>query len=145
MIRRPPRSTRTDTLFPYTTLFRSRIDHLLALVGQLRRRLVLPRLDLTDFAGAQVVQVDGAAVAILHAVDQRRHDALAAVHHHGIGGGHLHERGLAGAERHRRYRAQGGDDAKPPGVVGNHRDANDLRPAHRHQVTRLLLHDAHTG
>src|SRR3546814_10465268 len=25
MIRRPPRSTRTDTLFPYTTLFRSKI------------------------------------------------------------------------------------------------------------------------
>src|SRR3546814_13660955 len=29
MIRRPPRTTRTDTLFPYTTLFRSqRVDHL---------------------------------------------------------------------------------------------------------------------
>src|SRR3546814_13810989 len=36
MIRRPPRSTRTDTLFPYTTLFRSaavrhrfaHVDHL---------------------------------------------------------------------------------------------------------------------
>src|SRR3546814_4348932 len=27
MIRRPPRSTRTDTLFPYTTLFRSAADH----------------------------------------------------------------------------------------------------------------------
>src|SRR3546814_7907820 len=27
MIRRPPRSTRTDTLFPYTTLFRSDVDH----------------------------------------------------------------------------------------------------------------------
>src|SRR3546814_19761071 len=26
MIRRPPRSTRTDTLFPYTTLFRSLVD-----------------------------------------------------------------------------------------------------------------------
>src|SRR3546814_18840248 len=26
MRRRPPRSTRTDTLFPYTTLFRSRFD-----------------------------------------------------------------------------------------------------------------------
>src|SRR3546814_7123112 len=26
MIRRPPRSTRTDTLFPYTTLFRSQYD-----------------------------------------------------------------------------------------------------------------------
>src|SRR3546814_4313960 len=25
MIRRPPRSTRTDTLFPYTTLFRSEV------------------------------------------------------------------------------------------------------------------------
>src|SRR3546814_11223783 len=29
MIRRPPRSTRTDTLFPYTTLFRS-ADRLMA-------------------------------------------------------------------------------------------------------------------
>src|SRR3546814_12611091 len=28
MIRRPPRSTRTDTLFPYTTLFRSPIERL---------------------------------------------------------------------------------------------------------------------
>src|SRR3546814_4760195 len=27
MIRRPPRSTRTDTLFPYTTLFRSNVLH----------------------------------------------------------------------------------------------------------------------
>src|SRR3546814_12694446 len=39
MIRRPPRSTRTDTLFPYTTLFRSLGPlHLLAAV------LVLPPL-----------------------------------------------------------------------------------------------------
>src|SRR3546814_2063343 len=35
MIRRPPRSTRTDTLFPYTTLFRS---------PSLPSRLSLPRL-----------------------------------------------------------------------------------------------------
>src|SRR3546814_5632036 len=27
MNRRPPRSTRTDTLFPYTTLFRSHVEH----------------------------------------------------------------------------------------------------------------------
>src|SRR3546814_19403117 len=32
MIRRPPRSTRTDTLFPYTTLFRSLSFHLKELV-----------------------------------------------------------------------------------------------------------------
>src|SRR3546814_15283899 len=53
MIRRPPRSTRTDTLFPYTTLFRSvgrrcgagswprvrppaRLEDLLALAGRRR-------------------------------------------------------------------------------------------------------------
>src|SRR3546814_6636179 len=36
MIRRPPRSTRTDTLFPYTTLFRSfghRLDDVAAVAG----------------------------------------------------------------------------------------------------------------
>src|SRR3546814_21125934 len=32
MIRRPPRSTRTDTLFPYTTLFRSQLEFLRAAV-----------------------------------------------------------------------------------------------------------------
>src|SRR3546814_5265288 len=31
MIRRPPRSTRTDPLFPYTTLFRSYLDWLIEL------------------------------------------------------------------------------------------------------------------
>src|SRR3546814_5790112 len=33
MIRRPPRSTRTDTLFPYTTLFRSRKQDILLHFG----------------------------------------------------------------------------------------------------------------
>src|SRR3546814_4659647 len=33
MIRRPPRSTRTDTLFPYTTLFRSWYPTTLAAAG----------------------------------------------------------------------------------------------------------------
>src|SRR3546814_12768051 len=41
MIRRPPRSTRTDTLFPYTTLFRSdprqRLDFALIVERRLRR------------------------------------------------------------------------------------------------------------
>src|SRR3546814_9348784 len=32
MIRRPPRSTRTDTLFPYTTLFRSTLEELTIVV-----------------------------------------------------------------------------------------------------------------
>src|SRR3546814_5572687 len=38
MIRRPPRSTRTDTLFPYTTLFRSRPAGAAALRGRCRAR-----------------------------------------------------------------------------------------------------------
>src|SRR3546814_2570243 len=37
MIRRPPRSTRTDTLFPYTTLFRSTLAGI-ALSRRRRRR-----------------------------------------------------------------------------------------------------------
>src|SRR3546814_5054916 len=42
MIRRPPRSTRTDTLFPYTTLFRSaRALHRLLGTGRLQVQLRL--------------------------------------------------------------------------------------------------------
>src|SRR3546814_13824885 len=41
MIRRPPRSTRTDTLFPYTTLFRSRLS--IAVAEDIHRNL-LPAL-----------------------------------------------------------------------------------------------------
>src|SRR3546814_9072994 len=46
MIRRPPRSTRTDTLFPYTTLFRS-----LALRQRLRMRI--DALDILQPTGAR--------------------------------------------------------------------------------------------
>src|SRR3546814_1664703 len=38
MIRRPPRSTRTDTLFPYTTLFRSSHELSAASTGHRERR-----------------------------------------------------------------------------------------------------------
>src|SRR3546814_11672785 len=45
MIRRPPRSTRTDTLFPYTTLFRSRMGAVaLHLVGGRREHRAPDRL-----------------------------------------------------------------------------------------------------
>src|SRR3546814_2681243 len=40
MIRRPPRSTRTDTLFPYTTLFRS--DAVAAPAARFRDRHAAP-------------------------------------------------------------------------------------------------------
>src|SRR3546814_7852070 len=71
MIRRPPRSTRTDTLFPYTPLFRS-----LDLVAQRRRGAV--RVDVVDIAGIQ----PGALQRRLHrqeaavAVFRRRGDVV---------------------------------------------------------------------
>src|SRR3546814_11325180 len=49
MIRRPPRSTRTDTLFPYTTLFRS--EDLLALAIAVE--------GLSDHPLAQAIVKDG--------------------------------------------------------------------------------------
>src|SRR3546814_14014065 len=60
MIRRPPRSTRTDTLFPYTTLFRSfealeeahaEQRHAAGLLADRRRQVV--ELELADAQGAQ--------------------------------------------------------------------------------------------
>src|SRR3546814_20986941 len=57
MIRRPPRSTRTDTLFPYTTLFRS---HGSPLMREIRR------LQLSD---AQDDAID--AVSVKHHAEQR--------------------------------------------------------------------------
>src|SRR3546814_10060395 len=52
MIRRPPRSTRTDTLFPYTTLFRS-----CGLFGQLHR---------SAMGQLQGIWPDGLVAAVRH-------------------------------------------------------------------------------
>src|SRR3546814_9101384 len=53
MIRRPPRSTRTDTLFPYTTLFRS-VEGVVALVAEDQ---VLAAQGLGDVVGVAVDDV----------------------------------------------------------------------------------------
>src|SRR3546814_4816677 len=55
MIRRPPRSTRTDTLFPYTTLFRSAEHRGFAAIG-------IPIVD----DPARIVRIDR---RIVHAID----------------------------------------------------------------------------
>src|SRR3546814_13179914 len=86
MIRRPPRSTRTDTLFPYTTLFRS-------IVGQLQRRLAAELHDDTlqnaaalllarnadNVLGAQRLEVEAVRGVVI-----RRHRLRIAVHHDGF-------------------------------------------------------------
>src|SRR3546814_17622956 len=53
MIRRPPRSTRTDTLFPYTTLFRSGDRRL---EGEQRHRVMGARLRVDPVQHAGGVQ-----------------------------------------------------------------------------------------
>src|SRR3546814_20973890 len=59
MIRRPPRSTRTDTLFPYTTLFRS----LLRLMGQHRTgNAVADGVDARNRGLEVLIDLDEAAV-----------------------------------------------------------------------------------
>src|SRR3546814_1342993 len=86
MIRRPPRSTRTDTLFPYTTLFRSH-----ALVGELRRadvigrggaaafeQLVEGRVELAQ--ARDVGDVVGLLVDLVEVDHEHRRLALHAVH-----------------------------------------------------------------
>src|SRR3546814_4425914 len=71
MIRRPPRSTRIDTLFPYTTLFRSPVDlaavqDIVALLRFLAGdRALKPQFLLGQFAG----QLPGEGVEILRRDD----------------------------------------------------------------------------
>src|SRR3546814_7650654 len=69
MIRRPPRSTRTDTLFPYTTLFRSaltllELDEMMAryasyeeLADIIRHRFVAPTETLHELYGRLVFNI----------------------------------------------------------------------------------------
>src|SRR3546814_5222038 len=69
MIRRPPRSTRTDTLFPYTTLFRSRqekdgfAEYVMAL-AQDDQTIEWPlAMGRADWCATDWIIVDGAAAA----------------------------------------------------------------------------------
>src|SRR3546814_13951793 len=76
MIRRPPRSTRTDTLFPYTTLFRStdRRGDLLRILRPHARVLILapiavgPAVESTFTDGCEIVwnKVRAEFVAFVH-------------------------------------------------------------------------------
>src|SRR3546814_4599017 len=69
MIRRPPRSTRTDTLFPYTTLFRSRAGREVDVVDVLGARGV----GLRATEAAEVLHLVAALVAeqVLDGVEHR--------------------------------------------------------------------------
>src|SRR3546814_4160184 len=63
MIRRPPRSTRTDTLFPYTTLFRSASDeeirYLCDAANQYFAQSIGPEDVVWSYAGVRPLVDDG--------------------------------------------------------------------------------------
>src|SRR3546814_7080868 len=79
MNRRPPRSTRPYTLFPYTTLFRSRLPRLLR--NRIDRPAVVARQRQQDFALALRVDDFLRRELIIFLVRQQ-HDI------HGFGKGH---------------------------------------------------------
>src|SRR3546814_10588407 len=54
MRRRPPRSTRTDTLFPYTTLFRSGTRDFWTITLQVTSAVLIPRPDTETLLEAAV-------------------------------------------------------------------------------------------
>src|SRR3546814_1214781 len=64
MIRRPPRSTRTDTLFPYTTLFRSLVEEAHG-VGHPGKRRV-PDLGLDDRFAREELRARFRDLRLLH-------------------------------------------------------------------------------
>src|SRR3546814_11379787 len=61
MIRRPPRSTRTDTLFPYTTLFRSH-DMRAALIDTDGRFSLADHPEPVAEPGHRIVEVSAAGI-----------------------------------------------------------------------------------
>src|SRR3546814_60102 len=76
MIRRPPRSTRTDTLFPYTTLFRSRhgvLDAELTTLDLAHRAVGLENADDGLVHQRAAVHQDGHVTLTVELADDRDH------------------------------------------------------------------------
>src|SRR3546814_3282477 len=86
MIRRPPRSTRTDTLFPYTTLFRSdsapQVRHGVELCLKIRkRRTTLTRTGRVTGLGHEPVDNTVKDNAVVEALPGQRLDPLRSEEH----------------------------------------------------------------
>src|SRR3546814_5252775 len=79
MIRRPPRSTRTDTLFPYTTLFRSVITPWeKQIVGAVEKAILGSDLGLTPNTAGTVIRLNLPALT-----EERRKELSKVVHGEG--------------------------------------------------------------
>src|SRR3546814_20372482 len=70
MIRRPPRSTRTDTLFPYTTLFRSTNDAAVTNAGEVEGAVTTRAGNGSASTFDQTVVYDGKGVLLSNTTKQ---------------------------------------------------------------------------
>src|SRR3546814_1011099 len=66
MLRRPPRSTRTDTLFPYTTLFRSELVGIVEGAPVVQRHAV--RIGRAELAKGDAAPIPGDGAVLVHPV-----------------------------------------------------------------------------
>src|SRR3546814_21176192 len=73
MIRRPPRSTRTDTLFPYTTLFRSFVTALIDIAICFHRLPQGLARGIVRWLGSSNEAIIGYIKSIVHLLEIRRH------------------------------------------------------------------------
>src|SRR3546814_1114007 len=77
MIRRPPRSTRTDTLFPYTTLFRSERTATVHSYPTIRRLSGPSRVETAARASFAAFGKNTAGAVVLARGDRSAHGPLA--------------------------------------------------------------------
>src|SRR3546814_7877 len=137
MIRRPPRSTRTDTLFPYTTLFRS--DH----VAPAQRCGVLDEGGVIE--GQLVGDVGRAYIDLRLGLADRKGIGGGRVHHVVSAGRSLEVGGLRLAERAVVFEV--GRDRSPPSVEPHprpaRRDARHVALAVLQLGTDIVAEDRH--
>src|SRR3546814_1960391 len=120
MIRRPPRSTRTDTLFPYTTLFRSDAGE--DEIEIFRRALARP--DARN-ESAVLLQIVGRLLGIEdhRRIEEAEEDDAERIERH------LERRAMLKRGGHRDHRVA-------PVAFGRSSLAGALRPRQRHQPQR---------
>src|SRR3546814_885998 len=142
MIRRPPRSTRTDTLFPYTTLFRSQPEAVMRLeTGDLVAVAHFHRVLDADEALGRALLDDAAGL-------QQEHErAGRAVHDRHFGRGQVDVEVVdaqAGERRHQVFdRLHPGAVARQAGAQGGFADQLGVRgDLHRRLDVDAAEHDA---
>src|SRR3546814_2590394 len=97
MIRRPPRSTRTDTLLPYTTLFRSRFASAQQDEKGVAIRVVSKDDHEQTLQARYLIGADGVRSMVRDTIGAKMEGRYGISHHYNI---IFHAPGLAEAHRH---------------------------------------------